>query len=122
MTNRSFWFVLVFPATPLPTPPHHTTPHQQGYSPAVMINEVVGTEAYVFMGETSTYSRGDLCGAPANETGWIDPGLHHKVSLSYAGQALDPATLYEYYVGDLSKEMRGPLYLRTPPAQSAEVR
>ena len=47
-------------------------------------------------GNTTTYSREDMCGAAANSYGWIDPGTMNNVILT----DLEPATIYYYAYGD----------------------
>lgn len=47
-------------------------------------------------GSFLTYTRLQMCGAPANSTGWVDPG-----ALNYAAMTdLQPNTRYYYSVGD----------------------
>ena len=46
---------------------------------------------------TQTYARGDLCGAPANGTGFRDPGFVHVARF---GDALRPGTRVEYELTD----------------------
>ena len=47
-------------------------------------------------GNTTTYSREDMCGAAANSYGWIDPGTMNNVILT----DLEPGTVYYYAYGD----------------------
>ena len=48
---------------------------------------------------TRTYARGDLCGAPANGTGFRDPGFTHVARF---GDALKPGMRVEYELTDAS--------------------
>lgn len=45
--------------------------------------------------DSTTYTREDMCGAPANSTGWLDPGALHSVVLG----DLAPGRRYFYTVG-----------------------
>ena len=54
-----------------PDGPHQV---QYGYSATALDNVAQAT--------THTYTRGDLCGFPANESGYHDPGYHHETVLS----------------------------------------
>jgi hypothetical protein len=47
-------------------------------------------------GGSITYARGDMCGSPANTTGWLEPGWLHAVSMS----GLQPGRRYWYQYGD----------------------
>ena len=47
-------------------------------------------------GSFSTYTRLQMCGAPANSTGWVDPGWLNYAALT----GLQPGTRYYYAVGD----------------------
>ena len=51
-------------------------------------------------GLSSGYSRDDMCGAPANSTGWFEPGVLHRAVMT----GLAPATLYHYQYGDVVSE------------------
>jgi hypothetical protein len=46
-------------------------------------------------GTTKTYTRADLCGAPANGTGYFDPGSLHTAAMT----GLQPSTKYYYIYG-----------------------
>ena len=46
--------------------------------------------------DSSTYARADMCGPPANTTGWVDPGTFH---LGVIG-GLEPSRRYYYIYGD----------------------
>uniref|UniRef100_A0A383VVS5 Purple acid phosphatase n=1 Tax=Tetradesmus obliquus TaxID=3088 RepID=A0A383VVS5_TETOB len=45
---------------------------------------------------SSTYSRQELCGPPANDAGFVDPGLFHAALV----EGLTPGQRYYYVVGD----------------------
>ncbi|KAL6786044.1 hypothetical protein ACKKBG_A01170 [Auxenochlorella protothecoides x Auxenochlorella symbiontica] len=45
---------------------------------------------------TETYSRREMCGAPASGAGWLDPGALHTAVMA----GLTPDTRYYYVVGD----------------------
>ena len=47
-------------------------------------------------GDSSTYTAADLCGAPANTSGWMDPGWLHGAVMA----GLQPSTRYWYQYGD----------------------
>ena len=59
-----------------------------------------GTEAGHFtassQGSSVTYTREDLCDAPATTTGWIDPGFTNNAIMT----GLQPGTRYYYAYGD----------------------
>ena len=48
------------------------------------------------LSEVQSYGRSDMCGAPANSTGWTEPGLLHHALMD----SLQPAARYYYTVGD----------------------
>ncbi|KAK9801333.1 hypothetical protein WJX73_005521 [Symbiochloris irregularis] len=60
--------------------------------------EVIGDYTVSFIGNTTTYTIDEMCGYPANATGWIDPGTINYVLVS----GLNPSTKYYYQVGDPS--------------------
>lgn len=47
-------------------------------------------------GSSVTYTRKDLCDAPATTTGWIDPGFTQNAIMT----GLEPSTRYFYSYGD----------------------
>lgn len=47
-------------------------------------------------GKTVTYTKKEMCGLPANSTGWIEPGALHRTKLT----DLLPSTRYYYIYGD----------------------
>ena len=51
---------------------------------------------YTAPSNVTSYTRAEMCGPPANATGWSDPGLLHKALLT----GLAPSTRYYYIVGD----------------------
>ena len=59
-----------------------------------------GTEAGHYRassrGSSVTYTREDLCDAPATTTGWIDPGFTQNAVMN----GLQPSTRYFYSYGD----------------------
>lgn len=46
--------------------------------------------------DSHTYTRGEMCGPPANSSGWMDPGLLHVAKLT----GLVPGSRYYYRFGD----------------------
>lgn len=73
-----------------------------------------GVYTHIVAANTTTYTRADMCGAPANTTGWRDPGLIHSALLQgvdkYASQRL-------YYIfGDEETNDFSPQYtFQAPP-------
>jgi hypothetical protein len=64
--------------------------------PVVRWSTVPGVVQNESMGSFSTYTQLQMCGAPANSTGWVNPG-----ALNYAAMTgLQPNTRYYYVVGD----------------------
>ena len=58
-------------------------------------------------GSFSTYTQLQMCGAPANGSGWVDPGF-----LNYAAMTdLQPSTRYYYAVGDPVGDALAPVLL-----------
>lgn len=47
-------------------------------------------------GDSTTYSRADMCGPPANASGWADPGWLHAAVM----RGLQPGQRYFYRYGD----------------------
>ena len=76
------------------------------YDPVVAVYDRADPSARhpvgTFGGKTETYARSDLCGAPANASGWVDPGLIHTVYVEGRGN-LVPGRQYAYYVGNGAK-------------------
>lgn len=48
------------------------------------------------MGTYTTYTPADMCTSPANDTGYIFPGIFNQVLV----EGLTPSTKYYYTVGD----------------------
>ncbi|EIE21772.1 Metallo-dependent phosphatase [Coccomyxa subellipsoidea C-169] len=64
--------------------------------PAVRWGGEPGSLGQENRGSFSTYTRLQMCGAPANSTGWVDPGWLNYAALT----GLQPGTRYYYAVGD----------------------
>ncbi|KAK9918496.1 hypothetical protein WJX75_004496 [Coccomyxa subellipsoidea] len=64
--------------------------------PVVRWGRESGKLAQENRGSFSTYTRLQMCGAPANSTGWVDPGWLNYAALT----GLQPGTRYYYTVGD----------------------
>jgi hypothetical protein len=66
---------------------------------------------------STTYTRAEMCGQPANTTGWADPGYTHTAVMA----GLAPNTLYSYSFGDASsgEPFSTPTTFRAPPAPGA---
>lgn len=60
---------------------------------------------------SATYTSDDLCGAPANSTGWRDPGLIHTAIIG----PLEPDTRYHYVVGDPAYTWSEAFNFTSPP-------
>ena len=45
---------------------------------------------------TATYTRQELCGPPANDAGWVEPGMLHAAVIG----GLEPRRRYYYVYGD----------------------
>lgn len=56
----------------------------------------VGAENYHKAANTSTYTAKDMCGSPATDFGYRDPGMIHQVTLDN----LTPGQRYQYKFGD----------------------
>eukprot|EP00877_Chromochloris_zofingiensis_P010708 jgi/Chrzof1/5891/Cz16g19170.t1 len=46
--------------------------------------------------QSHTYTKAEMCGAPANSVGWVDPGVMHVAKLT----GLTPGQMYYYRFGD----------------------
>lgn len=66
-------------------------------TPVVMYGTVNGSLTMMMSAATKTYNASSLCGAPANSTGFIDPGMLHTAVLSN----LSYNTRYYYQYGDM---------------------
>lgn len=67
-----------------------------GGRPSVRWGTRTGALDAAAAGRSSTYGRGDMCGPPANTTGWFDPGWLHAAVMA----GLRPSTRYFYQYGD----------------------
>jgi len=65
-------------------------------NPTVHYGTSSGSLTSTKTGNTTTYTRQDMCGAAANSYGWIDPGTMNNVILTN----LTPSTTYYYTYGD----------------------
>jgi hypothetical protein len=65
-------------------------------SPRVRWGERPGQLTSQAAGRTARYARGDMCGAPANASGWLDPGSLHAAVMA----GLQPGRQYYYQYGD----------------------
>jgi hypothetical protein len=54
-------------------------------------------------GDSATYARADMCGPPANASGWAEPGWLHGAVMG----GLQPGQRYYYRYGDLSADDEG---------------
>ena len=64
--------------------------------PAVQWGTAPGQLSQSAVGDSTTYTRADMCGPPANTTGWVEPGLLHGAVMA----GLAPSTRYYYRYGD----------------------
>lgn len=69
---------------------------RDGRSPVVRWGAGPGALDSSSGGASSTYTPLDMCGGAANSTGWVDPGMLHRVVVT----GLEPGTRYRYTVGD----------------------
>ncbi|KAF6263717.1 Metallo-dependent phosphatase-like protein [Scenedesmus sp. NREL 46B-D3] len=65
-------------------------------NPVVKWGSSPGTYTHAVPAASSTYTRQELCGPPANSVGYVDPGLLHAALL----EGLVPGRRYYYSVGD----------------------
>ena len=65
-------------------------------TPTVHYGLAPGSLTSTTTGNTTTYTRQDMCGSAANTYGWIDPGTMNNVILAN----LTPSTTYYYQYGD----------------------
>ncbi|BDA46085.1 probable inactive purple acid phosphatase 27 [Coccomyxa sp. Obi] len=61
---------------------------------------------------TQTYTRADICGAPANGTGYFDPGSLHTAAMT----GLQPSTKYYYVYGSDADGYALEAFFTTAPA------
>ena len=67
-----------------------------GAAPTVRWGTSPDVLAAAASGDSLTYSRADMCGAPANASGWMEPGMLHGAVMG----GLQPLTAYYYQYGD----------------------
>ncbi|GMH34491.1 hypothetical protein BSKO_02325 [Bryopsis sp. KO-2023] len=67
-------------------------------------------------GGTVTYSKEDLCGAPATEEGWMEPGVFHRALMT----DLKPGKTYYYKYGDEEFGFSEEFSFVTPPEAGAQ--
>jgi len=65
---------------------------------------------------SSSYTTKEMCGAPANSTGWMDPGMVHRATLS----GLVPNQKYYYIYGDSAFGWSEERWFYSPPPPYAE--
>jgi hypothetical protein len=70
-------------------------------NPVVKWGTSSGAYTHTAAATSSTYTRQELCGAPANAEGFVDPGLFHAALL----EGLEPDHRYHYVVGDEVRPM-----------------
>lgn len=68
-------------------------------TPIVMFGKSANALSTTVQAMTKTYNASDFCGAPANTTGYVDPGMLHYATLSN----LSYSTRYFYQYGDKVK-------------------
>jgi hypothetical protein len=68
--------------------------------------------------ELTSYSRDEMCGAPASGIGWVDPGIIYHALL----KQIPPAATISYRFGSLTSGMTDILKFRSPPGPGNEVR
>ena len=66
----------------------------------------------------SSYTSSDMCGSPAKDFGWRDPGLIHKAVM----RDLQGGTTYYYKVGDGTYGWSEIFHFKTPPTDMSTVR
>jgi hypothetical protein len=65
-------------------------------NPIVKWGTSSGVYTHTAAAASSTYTRQELCGPPANDVGFVDPGLFHAALV----EGLQPGQRYYYVVGD----------------------
>lgn len=65
-------------------------------NPLVKWGSQPGQYTHTASATSSTYTVDEMCGPPANATGWHEPGTFHSALL----EGLEPGGLYYYVVGD----------------------
>lgn len=83
-------------------------------TPTMKWGTVSGKYTNTIAATTTTYTRADMCGAPANTTGWRDPGLIHSALMQgldkYAAQRL-----YYIFGDDVTNDYSPEYTFQTPP-------
>lgn len=74
----------------------HWVTRDAGSRPSVRWGAQPSDLAATAAGRSLTYGRGDMCGPPANTTGWFEPGWLHAAAMA----GLQPSTRYFYQYGD----------------------
>ena len=89
-TNSSNHFVLACSEMLVQWTTHNSSSPEVrwGLQPSQYIHKAAGSSL--------TYTKNDLCGAPANAEGWLDPGLLHKALMT----DLQAGKRYYYVYGD----------------------
>lgn len=64
--------------------------------PTVKYGQESGVYKNVITGQSTTYTQDEMCNAPANSVGWMDPGYFHEVIIN----GLENGQLYYYVFGD----------------------
>ncbi|PRW45579.1 Metallo-dependent phosphatase [Chlorella sorokiniana] len=80
--------------------------------PAVRWGTASGSLQHSAAGDSLTYSRAEMCGPPANDSGWMEPGWLHGAVMS----GLQPATRYFYQYGDEELGWSAEESFMSPPA------
>ncbi|BDA47385.1 probable inactive purple acid phosphatase 27 [Coccomyxa sp. Obi] len=81
--------------------------------PTVIYGTDSGKLLQVAIGSTTSYKATDMCGIPANDTGFLDPGTLNYVKLT----DLKPDTTYYYVYGDVKMGLGEQLSFKTGPAK-----
>lgn len=76
---------------------------------------VVIDDGMVVNATTVTYTRGDMCGAPAATVGWIDPGHIHRAVVS----GVRPGSLVRYRFGSVSGPLSEEMSFHVPSDRHA---
>ena len=88
---------------------------RQTGSPRVVWSTIeTGAESYVLEAVTFTYSAKDMCGSPAKDYGYRDPGMIHQTTLNN----LKPGQRYQYKFGDDENGWSQTFSFKAPPLPS----
>lgn len=79
------------------------TTRDRGTAPQVQWGTQPGDYTFSADATITTYTREEMCGAPANGTGWFDPGKFHYAVMT----GLDPGKRYYYRFGDPGEAVSG---------------